>query len=187
MSAPPPTFARLLDRHRGLLVRWSQVHGAGLLRYESAEDLAQGATLRALQASARYVHRSEEGFVGWLVEIARAHVADRWDWWRARKRHAGRALRLALGSGTTSSDGAPEPASRRTGPTTFAGRRELLARAARALAAIGERDGELVRQQVEGVSVEETAARLGLSYAAAQRARLRALERLRKAALLAES
>jgi RNA polymerase sigma factor (sigma-70 family) len=159
-------------------------HASGLLRFESAEDLAQGATVRALEAAPRYTHRDEAGFVGWLVTIARAYVADRNDWWKARKRQAGPALRLAL-AGDSQGSGVPEPAGTRTGPATFAGRRDLLAQATRALAALGERDADLVRHQVEGLTVEETAERLGLTYAAAQRARLRALERLRKAVLWA--
>jgi RNA polymerase sigma factor (sigma-70 family) len=176
--------AGLLEANRDLLVRWMGRHASGLRRFESPEDLAQGVCLRVVEAAGRYEHRSDPEFVGWMLAIARQYVADRHAWWRAAKRDAGPVLRLTLG-GATSGAGAPEPSVSQTGATTFAGRREALARATRTLAALGDRDADLVRQVVNDVPIEETSRRLGISYDAAQRARLRAVERLRKLYALA--
>ena len=58
--------------------------------------------------------------------------------------------------------------------------KELLALARQALAALGERDQKLVGWLCEDLSIDEIAERLEISYDAAERARLRALERFRK-------
>jgi RNA polymerase sigma factor (sigma-70 family) len=175
MNGPDdPTLADLLVRHRALLVRWMDRHATGLLRFESAEDLAQGVTVAALEGKHRYEHRSEKAFVGWILAVARQVVSDRAAWWRALKRDA--VPVLALATGDTSS----EPAAQRTGPATAADRRERIDLAARLLAALPERDAELVRQTIRGVTIVETAERLSISVEAAQRARLRAVDRLRK-------
>lgn len=68
-----------------------------------------------------------------------------------------------------------------TGSSTFAARREHLRLAVLALAALPPRDRDLVRRTSEDVPIEEQAKSLGLSYDAAKQARLRALERFRKA------
>jgi DNA-directed RNA polymerase specialized sigma24 family protein len=80
-----------------------------------------------------------------------------------------------------------EPASRRTGPSTRAERRDLLVVATRALAALPERDAELVRHLMHGLPISETASRLSITPEAAQRARLRAVERLKKVFALARA
>jgi RNA polymerase sigma factor (sigma-70 family) len=178
-------LSSLLEAHRPLLVRWMERHASGLRRFESAEDLAQGVSVRALEAVSRYEHRSDPEFVGWMLAVARQHVADRHAFWRALKRDAGPVLRLTFGGASEPGGGAPEPSASATGAVTFSDRREAVARATRTLAALGERDADLVRQVVNDVSVEETAQRLGVSYEAAQRARLRAVERLRKLYALA--
>ncbi len=53
--------------------------------------------------------------------------------------------------------------------------------ATRAIALLLPRDRDIVRWTTEGMTIEEQAARLGLSQEAATRAQSRALERLRKA------
>jgi RNA polymerase sigma factor (sigma-70 family) len=193
VTSPPPgaagaaaTIAALLEQHREALVRWTERHAYGVLRFESAEDLVQGAALRALQAAPTYEHRGDAEFLGWMVTVARHHLSDRRAWWRTLKRDAGRVVRVTSPGGGESVGGGDEPPAARTGPVTFADRRDRIARAARALAALPERDADLVRQVVNDVSVAETAERLGVTYEAAQRARLRAVERLRKLATLAE-
>jgi RNA polymerase sigma factor (sigma-70 family) len=179
-----PSLAELLVRHRMLVVRWMERHATALLRYESAEDLAQHVALRALEGASRYEHRGEKEFVGWVLALARQVVSDRAAWWGALKRDAGPVLRLTQGGGSRPG-GAAEPGARRTGPATAADRRERLDLATRALGALPERDAELVRHVVRGVSIAESAERFGIGPEAAQRARLRAVERLRKVFALA--
>jgi len=67
-----------------------------------------------------------------------------------------------------------------TGPATFADRRAQMEVATRALGLLPGRDRELVQALSRGLSIEETAERMGISHAAAQRARLRAQERFRQ-------
>ncbi|MEM7202385.1 MAG: hypothetical protein AAF628_19090 [Planctomycetota bacterium] len=172
-------------RHRDGLLRYLEGRGRGLLAYESAEDLAQGVHERAL-ASEDFEHRGEAEFVTWLRVIADRHVADRHDYWSAHKRGCGKILRLTL-SGVRATDATPIPAEQQTGPATFAERREALSRIARAMAVLPERDQQLIRWRCEDVALDEQARRLGLGYDAAQRAGVRALERLRRAfALLSQ-
>ncbi len=176
-----PTLADLLVRHRAALQEFLRREASGLLRYESVEDLAQGVHVRALQETGSFEYRSEKQFFAWLFAVARHHIADRHDYWSALKRGAGRVLRYTLGGSSAEQNSAVLlPAGVEPGPQTFATRRELVAQTARALAALPPRDRDLVRWQSEGIDVDERAARLGLSYAAAQRASLRAVERFKK-------
>jgi RNA polymerase sigma factor (sigma-70 family) len=174
----PPALTELVERHRPLVVRWLARHAGGLVRFEDPEDLAQWVATCALEGAARYEHRGEREFVGWILVLARQVVADRNAYWHALKRDAGAVVRLTAGGGA-------EPKVRATGPSTSASRREMLERAVRALDVLGARDAELVRMHVNDVPIPETAERFGVSYEAAQRARLRAIERLRKVYALA--
>jgi DNA-directed RNA polymerase specialized sigma24 family protein len=153
-----------------------------VLRFEDPEDLLQGAHLRALGEAERFEFRGERPFLAWIQQLIRNHLADRHDYWHAMKRGSGRVLRYtsSLGSGEAAFASLLPPSSR-TGPVSFAMRREWMALAARALAVLPERDRELVRWASEGVALDEQARRLGTSYAVAQRAGLRAAERFRKA------
>ena len=180
MSADAPRLEELLVRERPMLLAWLERRAGKLTRYESPEDLAQAVHLRALQARERFRYEGEEAFRAWLVTLAQNHLVDRRQHWAALKRGASRVVRWTLGEGSQSGAAARLPASSSTSPSGFAARRELLAQCARALAALPERDRQLVRWQSEGVPLAEQAERLGLSYAATQRAGLRALERLRK-------
>lgn len=157
-------------------------HGSGLLRHETADDLVQGVRQRALQA--RVEVRSEAESMAWLLAVARHFLADRVDYWAARRRGSARLVRLT--SGGADPDAMPLPATASHGPLTVAMRREMLTLALRALAALPERDGRLVRWASEGVPLAEQAQRLALSYEATQRAAHRALDRFRKTYALAE-
>ena len=94
---------------------------------------------------------------------------------RRKRRSPGLAQRSARTTGV-----AP-PAATATGPSTFAERRELLVLATKALTSLPQRDVDLVRWRSEGLGIDEQSERLGLSYAATQRAGLRALERFQAA------
>jgi len=161
-------------------------HAGWLLRYESADDLRQGLQLRALENEASFRHAGEKQTLKWLYTVARTYLADRADYWSALKRRPSRLLRLTFGATPSSDPGAAaEPAGARTGPSTFASRREELTLAVRVLGALLPRDRDLVKWSSEGVSIDEMAQRLDVSYAAAQRAQHRALERFRAAYTLA--
>ena len=174
----PERIAELLERHRDALERLLRRRGAGLLRFESVSDLVQGVQAQALEVADRLEYRGDEAFLGWIAQLARQHVADRHAYWSARKRDAGRVLRITSAPSTEA--GGVEPDARRTGPATFAERRDLLVLATQAVSLLAARDQELVRAWGEGEPVADVAARLGLSYDAAERARLRAVDRFRK-------
>jgi len=177
----PTTLPALLVRHRGALEKLVAKEGQGLLRFESSDDLVQGACEHALRVESRFEYRGEAPFLAWLREVARQHLADRHRYWSTLKRGSARVLHLSW-SGVRGTSGGKErhPSSTATGPSTFAVRREQLDLAVRALALLSERDRQLVRWMSEDVAIEEQARRLELSEDSTRRAGTRALERFRK-------
>lgn len=172
------TLEALLDRHHVRLLAFVRNHAGWLQSFETVDDLTQGVLVRAVEQRERFAYRGDPEFLAWLFAVARTWLADRRDHWSTLKRRSGKVLRFTV---SQASEGAtPLPASSRTGPGTFAERRELLQVATRALASLPERDRELVQMHSDQVPLDEQAARLGISYAAAQKAGLRAQERLRK-------
>jgi RNA polymerase sigma factor (sigma-70 family) len=172
-------LAELLVRYRPDLVRFVERRAGSVLRFESAEDLVQGIHLNALRHGARFRYQGREPFLAWMHTVARHHIATRRAYWHALKRRPRGLLRLTRAPGTDPR-GVAEPAAGATGPSTFAGRAEHVARAARALDLLLERDRQLVQWASAGTADAEIAERLGLSRAAAERARQRALGRYRK-------
>jgi len=179
------TLEELLPRHRDSLQAFLERHGGRVLRFETAEDLVQAVHLRALEGAARFSFRGERAFLEWMYAVARSHLADRHAYWLALRRSPGALVRLTRGATTGGGAAAPEPPRDATGPATFAERRDELELAYAALAALLERDQRLVRWSCDGREIREIAKELGVSYDAAERARLRALERFRKAYRLA--
>lgn len=172
----------LLVEHEARLRGFLEKEGAGLLRWETVDDLAQGVTLRALEEEERFEYRGAREFTGWLFTVARRYVADRNDYWSAIRRGSGKVLRLTWSDSSSGGDPFAKmtPPGTQPGPSTFADRREMLVLAAKAAHRLPPRDRKLVRWMSEGVPIEEQAERLGMSYAAAQRAGHRALDRFRK-------
>lgn len=177
-----PSLDDLLARHRRELIPFVQRHGGLALRYEAVDDLIQGVHVRALERRGDFTYAGEKPFFAWLHGLARSHLTDRARYWSALKRRPASLLRLT-GSRVSGSDpgAAAEPAVRRTGPSTFASRREQLTLAVKALSVLLPRDRNLVSWQCEGISLHEAAERLAISYDATQRATLRATERFQKA------
>jgi len=176
-----PVRRRIVACQDALLQTVRREAGAALLRFEGADDLVQGISCEALRAAGALELRGEEEFRAWLWTIARRHLGERRRYWFSLKRDGGRALRLTTGG----EDGRSTPViDSGTGPFTFASRRENLLLATRALALLLPRDQELIRWSSEGLDVADIAGRLDISPAAAERARSRALERLRKAYLV---
>jgi RNA polymerase sigma factor (sigma-70 family) len=179
-------LAELVAKHSEIVRHFARRHaGERLLRIESEEDLAQGVCARALERGGGFDFRSDPEFRAWIFRVARGYLADRREHWSAKKRRPARLLRLtATGSDTRDPGAAREPATKRTGPSTFASRREQLTLALEALAMLLPRDRDLVTWHAEGVDRDTMAARLCVSRDAADRAKSRALERFRKAYVL---
>jgi len=179
-------LARLVEEHHDVLLRYVRRHaGRVLLRFEAVEDLVSGIQVQALAAADSFERRSDEEFRAWLFTLARRALGRRREHWFALKRSGGRLVRLTL----TGDDGASTwlpLAARETGPATLADRRDLLVLATKALHLLADRDRELIEAAVAGVGRQELAARLGMTPEAAERARLRAYERLRKTYRLLE-
>lgn len=172
-----------LERHRPRLLGFVRRHAGICLRHESAEDLVQGIHVQAVAQAASFEFRSDPELEAWVLRIARGHLGDRRDYWTAAKRRPDRLLRLTQSDGT-SPGAVREPAADAPGPVTRADRADRLRLAEEALSMLLQRDADLVRGQADGLTIEEEAERLGIGYAAAQKARERALDRYRKAFLL---
>lgn len=182
MSDAPTNLPSLLALHRDALIRFLTKEASGLLRYESEEDLAQGVHLRALGVEEHFAYEGEGQFFSWLWKVARQHVADRYDYWTALKRSAGRLLRVTGGAEESSMAGSGvEPPASMTGPATFADRRDLLRVAMRALDTLRPRDRRVIELSALGADLKELGLKLDLAYDAAQQARSRAFERFRQA------
>ncbi len=185
-----PRLVDLLDKHRPALARWVQRHASGLLAFEQVDDLVQGIHAHAIEVQDRFEWRGERAFHGWLTAIARQHVADRAAWFTAKKREAGALLRVTADftktSGASKRTRGVTPASGTRGPSTRAEQDESLAIAMSALDVLMPRDRELVKWFSEDVALDEVARRLSISEDAAERARLRAVERFRRAYALVE-
>ncbi|HLO39737.1 MAG TPA: sigma-70 family RNA polymerase sigma factor [Phycisphaerales bacterium] len=182
MSEPVYTVESLVIEHRGVLdalVR--REAGIVLLRFESVDDLVQGISQEAIRSSKGFTYGGPSAFASWLTLIGRRYLSARRDYWLAHKRNPGNVLRLTVsGSGTRPRPRA-ELADTATGPATFAFRREQLILATRAMAMLLPRDREIITMMSEGLQGAQIAERLGVSLDAAEKARTRAVERLRKA------
>lgn len=170
-----------LEAHAGEIARLV-ARATGVLRYEGREDLCQGIVLRALERGASYRDTGEASFVAWLRAVGRSYLADRVRYWQAIRRKPAGLLRL-----TAHGSRGVEPAAGGPGPSTVASRKEHLRLAVQALATLLPRDRDLVQWSSEDLPLEEQARRLGLGYDAAKQARMRAIERFRKAFRLATS
>jgi RNA polymerase sigma factor (sigma-70 family) len=180
-DAAAPALSALLVEHRRDLVSYVERHAGRLLRHETAEDLVQGVHVRILQQRAAFEFRGRESFAAFARTVTRSHLADRHAYWAALRRRPARLVRLVrAGDATSDRSAAAEPAATATGPSTFASRREEIVVAVKALELLPERDRDLVRWTCDGVEPVEQARRLGISLDSADRARRRALERLRK-------
>lgn len=178
----------LLDHRAAIESIVRREAGVVLLRFEAIDDLLQGVSQEAVKSAAAFRYEGHEAFIGWMTVLARRFLSGRRDYWLAHKRNPGQVLRLTF----TGAEGRPverrELADTSTGPATFAFRREQLVLATRALAMLLPRDREIVTWLSEGSDTQEIAHRLDLSLDAAEKARTRALERLRKAfAILGKS
>ena len=171
----------LLARSRGqLLALIRKTAGPPLLRFESIDDLVQEVHAAALRVSDRFEVRSEPQFFSWLKKVTENVLSDRRDHWFAIKRGAARIVRLSRAATTAGVPALLDVPDEKTGPATFAERRDQLVMITRAIDLLPTRDRDLIRWSSEEVSITEQAERLSISYDAAERARRRAFERLRK-------
>lgn len=181
MNDDPHSISNLIIDHR-IMVESIVRREAGivLLRFESLDDLVQGVAQEAVRSTGAFQYEGYDAFVGWITVLARRFLSGRRDYWLAHKRNPGQILRLTFtGAGSIPVE-RRELADTATGPATFAFRREQLILATRALAMLLPRDREIVTWLADGADTREIAARLAVTLDAAEKARTRALDRLRK-------
>jgi RNA polymerase sigma-70 factor (ECF subfamily) len=176
----------LLDRHRGLLRRLaSQQLNPALGRRLDASDMVQQTFLEAAESFERFRGTGEAELAAWLRRILEYNVAGAArDHLFRQKRAAGREASLdeSRGDGVAWRD---RLASQQTSPSLRAVRLEQAARFLEALGQLPLDQREAVRlRHVEGLPIDEIAARLGRSPDASAGLLKRGLHALR--ALLRE-
>jgi len=171
------SLSELLVAHEQALVQFVRNKaGLRLLRFETLEDLVQGVHCEALRAGASFEYRSEPEFMAWIYRVARHHIYSRAAYWCALKRNSGGLIKLI----ESETEGGFEPVATGTSPSSFAGRREQIVLITRALNSMRERDKQMLQRWASGATIEQMAGEFELTYDAAKRARLRAMERLQK-------
>lgn len=175
-----PTLQDLLVERPDQLEALVRRHAGALLRRESIDDLAQHIRVRLLEKCAAFEWRGDAAFRGWLETVARNELNGRRAYWNAARRSAGHVLRLTLGPQATGQVGV-QPAASRTGPLSFAERRDQIDLALEAMTTLLPRDQRILELERAGASVAEIAVALDVTEVAATKARQRALDRFRRA------
>lgn len=178
---PPPSLAEALVTYSSAIEAFV-ARGAGrLVHREAVEDLAQGVCLRMLERADSFEWRSELEFLSWTKVVVGSYLNTRRQYWNAARRNAGHVLRVSLGGRSDRSHAGVDPASLRTGPATFAARRDQMHVATQAMSMLLDRDQRIIEHERNGLSITEIGQELGLTTEAAGRARLRAHGRFHRA------
>jgi RNA polymerase sigma-70 factor (ECF subfamily) len=158
--------AALFSRHLGRLLALVRARMSARARSVAApEDIVQETHLEASRKLPTFEDRGPASFYRWLVAIARFKMAE-----ADRAGAAGKRQWVPIDR---------PPSGRMTSPSGRAMRRQRDERLARALGELGEARAEAVRlRYLEGLSVAETAERLGRSEAAVKALVSRGLEDL---------
>ncbi|MBI3817046.1 MAG: hypothetical protein HY286_00015 [Planctomycetes bacterium] len=186
-SSVPEELRNALDQHRGRLLQFVRKRGSALLKYEEEDDLLQGIQLRILGAASEFEFRGESAALRWMLQLSEQYLIDRRRYWHACRRDGRGLLHITQATITRGRAGGAvaDPTSSVTSPSSSASKRETQTLAGLVLNLLVERDQLLVRSFLNNDSLPDLAASLGLSYEAAKKSRLRALERFRKAFELA--
>jgi RNA polymerase sigma-70 factor (ECF subfamily) len=167
-------FRALLDRHEPALRTWLDRNLPGSLRRRvSSDDLLQEAYLVAVRRGPEFEDRGEGSFRAWLRRIAELKLREAID------HHLGAAKRG--GDREVTRGARPDTAQFAAGgptPSELAIAGELRDAVRRATERLRPDDREIVRLvQVDGLTIEQCAARLGRTSEAARKLYSRALAR----------
>lgn len=181
-AGDPTATGQLLQRHRKRLRRMVAVHmDRRLAARVDPSDVVQEALAEATCRLVKYLRERPLPFYPWLRQLAWDHLAElHRRHVRARKRSVEREELPALPdrSALELADRLLDPGS---SPSAALQRQERRQRVRTALAALSERDREvLVLRHLEQLPPGEIAAVLGLSEGAVYTRHLRALRRLRE-------
>jgi len=164
-AGDPEAFAALVGRYEVRIVRLVR----GMVPESDVEDVTQEAFLKAYRKIGNFDGRSS--FYTWLYRVTANTAMD----WRKRERHRRHS---PLPEGPEGDDAVP---SADAGPERSASRRELADRIDAAIESLPEKYHEIVvLREVEGLSYEEIAERLGMSKGTVESRLFRARERLRE-------
>lgn len=176
-----PRLDELLVQRAAALEALVRRHAGALVRHESHEDLAQGVRLRLLERADVFEWRGDAPFAAWLETVVRNELNGRRAYWNAARRAAGHLLRLTQGPASTGAPAGVQPAAQRTGPLSFAERRDQLDLALAAMETLLPRDQQILELERAGATTSDLAAALDLPEPSAAKARQRALQRFRRA------
>lgn len=168
----PAAVNHLLERYLPGLRAFVRLRaGATVQGREEHSDIVQSACRDVLENLDRYKHGGDEGFRRWLYRTALRKIADRYEYYKAKKRDVGREG--PLGShGSAARDRAPSP-------SQHAIAKEEAARIERALDGMPDDYREVVvLSRYVGLSHREIAAEMGRSELAVRTLLSRALARL---------
>ncbi len=168
----PIAVSHLLERYLPGLRAFVRLRAGDVVHgHEEHSDIVQSACRDVLENLERYKHGGDEGFRRWLYRTALRKIADRYEYYRAKKRDVGREG--LMGSQWSSAPGAMPT------PSQHAIANEEAMRIERALAGMPDDYREVVvLSRYTGMSHREIAAEMGRSELAVRTLLSRALARL---------
>jgi RNA polymerase sigma-70 factor, ECF subfamily len=179
-----PALSRLLERHRGALEVQARLQVGRRLRAKlDFEDLMQELSLEAHRDIAQFRGRSEGEFVCWLRKVFATILSNQVRRYLGTRR---RDLRRERRIGTTRDDTSRAVIDRRlvasqSSPSQQASRRERAELLAEALQTLPPAYREvIVLRNLEGLSFQDVAERMGRTEDSVKNIWLRALSRLRR-------
>jgi len=177
----PDAADRLLELYRPVLrLMADQMVGAGLQRREDASDIVQRTTLEAYAAFEQFQGQSEPEFSAWLKQILRRNVTNLVRDNRAAKRDVRREQYLDAAEGSVSVTW-KQPAGRGTTPSQRVIKAEAALNLAHAIDELPEPQRIAVRMRhLEGLGIDEVAAAMDKTPAAAAGLIRRGLQSLRE-------
>ncbi len=164
-SGDAQAFEQLFSRHTDRLLVVIRARLGGALREKlEAEDVLQDAYLAAWRSFDDFDYTDEGAFLRWLCRIVDNRMRDAHDHFAAKKRQV-----------------VPLPRSAPTGPVTALGRAENRRQIELALSRLSDEHREvLLLRYFEGLTCEETGARMNRSAGAVRNLAARALVELGK-------
>lgn len=181
----PVAIDALLSDHLPGLRAFVRLRSGALLRgKESSSDLVQSVCRDVLENLDRFEHGGAKGFKQWLYKTALRKIADRYEYWGAKKRAAGREVPLR-GDASASQRSTPDDERLLDAyrafctPSQHAIAREELDRVESAFALMQEEHREVILlAKIVGLSRAEIADQLGKTEGAVRTMLSRALAHL---------
>jgi len=175
-----PALDILLERYLPGLRAYVRLRaGPRLLEKESSSDLVQSVCRDILENEKRFQFEGETGFRRWLFKTAQRKIADRYEFYGAKKRDMAREKRPAARASAAGDEALLECYRSFYTPSHQAMAREELARVEQAFSSLPEDQREVIVQaKIMGLTRSEIAESLGKTEGAVRTLLYRALARL---------